>query len=326
MAITRYKGLVVGVGAIGALLESELKRPKPATHAGALKKHKQTDLVALVDTDIDILTQASKLFPKARTYTSLDEALAVEKPDIVCIATPAKTHIEILQKAIISGVKMIVCEKPIASSHGEAQAVAELLSRSSVTFVLNYQRRYFSLFKEAREAIVQGKLGAIQHVTSYYSNGLYNNGGHALDVIDFLLQDTIVSSQGFVGRGVHPSGDVQVHAHLVTKKGTTIQLIALDQEAYGIHDIQLFGTNGAYFFSDYGYTRTFVPAGPSLFSRVHQLLAKLAKRKEKKESMVQGALADAIQAYEKGIEPVSGIANGVSCMKALDDITDSVQM
>lgn len=317
--------MVVGVGAIGALLEAEPKRPKPATHAGALLKNKKTDLIAIVDTDSEMLSKASKFFPKAHTYTSLETALSIERPDILCIATPPASHQEIVKQAVAHGVKMIVCEKPIAVSTAQAHELAHILDAHPVTFVLNYQRRYFDLFADARQSLAKGDLGSIQTVTCYYSNGLYNNGGHAIDALAYLLNDEVTSVRGWDGAGVHPVGDIQANVFVTYRKGTVAHLIPLNQEHYGVHDIQIFGTRGAYYFSDYGYTRTFIPVRPSVFAQVAQLVSKRAKKKEKKESMVAGALADVIDAYEQKRVPVSGILNGLQSMKTLDTIRESVE-
>ena len=267
MAVKKYKGIVIGAGAIGALLEAEPNRPKPATHAGALSTSLRSELVAIVDTNKDALKKAAKLFPKARTYTSLQNALTEIKPDIACIATGASTHLALIKTLGEAGVPMIVCEKPLAVSVQEAKAIEKIVRKHKTTFVLNYQRRFFNTFNEAQKGIRKGTIGKVQAVTCYYSNGLYSNGGHTVDALQYLLSDSIKSARGHSGQGVHPKGDLQALAHLTFTKGTKATLVPLDQSFYGIHDFHIYGTKGAYHLTDYGYTLTQVPAGPSLFTR-----------------------------------------------------------
>ena len=190
----KYRGLVIGAGAIGALLEAEPDRPKPATHAGALAEGLNTELVGIVDSDVEVLASAQKLFPQVPQYSNAEEALTIVKPDLVAIATPAGSHVALIRSCIAHGVKMIVCEKPIAPSLADAKEIESLLSGTDVVFVLNYQRRFFRFFGEVRTRIQSGELGAVQHVTCYYSNGLYNNGGHTADALEFLLSEPIVTA------------------------------------------------------------------------------------------------------------------------------------
>lgn len=319
-----YRGVVIGAGAIGALLEAERERPKPATHAGALVANEKTELVGLVDTDQAVLAQASALFPGIPTFTDVDEAFTTLRPDIVVIASPAASHLSLVKQSIDAGVSMIICEKPIATSLAEAREIHTLITERNSTFVLNYQRRFFSLFASVRERIQAGEFGRIQHVTCYYSNGLYNNGGHALDAIAFLLADHFAIVQtSSIAAGVCPAYDINVQAQLRTTRGVTVTLIPLDQAAYGIHELHIFGEHGKTMLTEYGYTLTTIPVGPSVFAGVSQLDYVRMSQTIQRESMVAGALAEAIAAHEAGREPVSGLTNGLQVMATLDTITES---
>lgn len=321
-----YRGIVIGAGAIGALLEAEQERPKPATHAGALVANEKTELVGLVDADPAILEQASTLFPQIPTFIDVDEALATLRPTIVAIASPAASHLSLVTQSIDVGASMIICEKPIATSLAEAKEIGTLITRSKSTFVLNYQRRFFPLFASVRERIQAGEFGRIQHVTCYYSNGLYNNGGHALDAIAFLLADHFAIVQtSSIAAGVCPAYDINVQAQLRTTRGVTVTLIPLDQTAYGIHELHIFGERGKIMLTEYGYTLTTVPVGPSVFAGVNQLDYVRMSQTIQRESMVAGALVEAIAAHEAGREPVSGLTNGLQVMAALDAIAESAR-
>lgn len=322
----KYRGLVIGCGAIGALLEADTKRPKPATHAGALMRNRRTELVGLVDTDPEVLRKAGKLFPSARTYRNASEALAQETPDIVCIATPASTHESLVRACVEARVKMIVCEKPVAPSEEEARRIETMLSGTGIRFVLNYQRRFFGLFARVEARIRGGTLGRVQSVTCYYSNGLYNNGGHAIDALHFLLNESFDQAIAVLVSGLpNPAGDLNVHAMLRTVSGTTVTLVPLDQGAYGIHDIEIFMEEGALKLTEYGYRLSESTAGPSVFAGVRQLAYARAKVTEKRESMVAGALAEALASLEEEREPVSGIGTGREVLAVLDAIAESAR-
>lgn len=322
-----YRVVVVGCGNIGALFEAEPRREKPASHAGAVRANPRTELAALVDTNAKNLVAARKLFPGAKGYGSLVECLKIERPDIVIIATPPATHLAPLQACVRSRVSMVVCEKPLATSVKEAKQMEALVAKSGMTFVLNYQRRFSPLFARARTDIKKGKIGRIQQVTCYYSNGLYSNGGHIIDALSYLIGDEIVSVVGLKNDGNEtcPAGDLNADAFLTTKKGTKIVLQSFDQHEYGIHDIRIYGTKWSIVLTDYGMTRVETLARPSRFVGVKQLDTSNARVVQVPLSATKDVLAYAIECYEKHRDPSSSAENGLSTLRVLDAIAKSAR-
>lgn len=312
-----YRVAVVGCGKVGALYEGEPRRPKPASHAGAVIANPHTELVALADTSPTALKKAGKLFPKAKRYASASTCLKKERPDIVIIATPPSARLALMRLCIQHGVKAIICEKPLASSTAQALAIAQVVKKSGVVFVLNYPRRFAPLFARVRRDIISGTLGKIQQVTCYYSNGLYNNGGHIIDALAYLLgNDMTVRWAGVNKSAAHPSGDPCVDAVLETKKGTRVILQSVDQEAYGIFDIRLLGTRGERAFTDYSSTLTETSARSSPFKEVFQLDRSRARVLRGREG---SALAEALQALA-GKREAKGAEQGLMIMRILDSI------
>lgn len=320
-----YRAAVVGCGQIGALFEAEPKREKPASHAGAVLANDRTELVALVDTNAKNLAAARKLFPRASAYASLSACLKQERPNIVVIATPPQARLSVLKECVRAGVRIVVCEKPLAANAKEAKQMAALVAKSGITFVLNYQRRFSPLFAQVRADLQKGKIGTLQQATCYYSNGLYSNGGHIIDALSYLLNDTIVSVIGIehTENKTHSAGDVNVDALLTTRKGTKIVLQSFDQKKYGIHDIRLYGTKGSIVLTEYGTERIDTPARPSRFVGVLQLDASQSRATRAATSATKDALAHAIERYEKHRAPESSAASGRATLQVLDAIAKS---
>lgn len=317
-----YRVVIIGCGKVGVLYEGEVRRPKPASHAGYVVANSQTKLVALVDTSLVALKKASKLFPHVNTYTSVRECLEKEHPDIVVIATPPDSRLALIQQCIQQGVQAIICEKPFASTTTEARAIATMVKKSNIVFVLNYPRRFAPLFTRVRSEIASGKLGAIQQVTCYYSNGLYNNGGHLIDTLSYLLGETmkVVWAQRNT-RAAYPVGDPCVDAVLETKKGTRITLQSLDQDAYGIFDIRVLGTRGERVFTDYGATLTESAVHTSNFKEVHQLDRTHAHTHHGGEGRVLDETLRILAKKEKSC----GAAQGLAVMQLLDSINHATK-
>ena len=323
----KYRVAIVGCGKIGALFEAEPKREKPASHAGAALANGRTELVAFVDTNKKNIATARELFPSATGYTSLAGCLKAEQPDIVIIATPPTARLALIKECARARVPMVVCEKPLAKDVREAGQIEALVARSGMTFVLNYQRRFSPLFARVHADIKKGKLGRIQQVTGYYSNGLYNNGGHLVDALTYVLGDEMVSAIGAKNDSntTHPAGDENVDALLMTKKGAVITLQSFDQEGYGIHDVRIYGTKGSFVVTDYGMTLTEMPARPSRFTGIKQLDASRQRSVRVPLSATRDALAHVIECHEKRRAPVSSAANGVSALRILNAIMRSAK-
>lgn len=315
--MTIYRVAVIGCGRVGALYEGESRRPKPASHAGCIVANPHTRLVALADTSPVALKKAGRLFPQAKTYSSARECLELERPDIVVIATPSSARLALVRLCLRHGTKAIICEKPLATSVTEARAITRAVAGSGVAFVLNYPRRFAPLFARARRDIVSGKLGAIQQVTCYYSNGLYNNGGHAIDTLSYLLGETLsVIWARRNPHAAHPKGDPCVDVVFETKSGTRVHLQSLDQDAYGIFDIRILGTRGERVFTNYSSTLIETSARTSNFKEAHQL-------DRARELVLQGregsALAETLRILAKK-EKSSGAEQGLATIQALDSI------
>lgn len=314
---SKYTVAIIGCGKVGVLYESEAHRPKPASHAGYVVTNPRTSLVAFVDTSLPALKKASKLFPKVSTYIAVRDCLKIEHPDIVIIATPPSARLALVRECIRYGVKAIICEKPMASSTVEATAIARAVKKSGIIFVLNYPRRFAPLFLRVRRAIKSGTLGRVQQVTCYYSNGLYNNGGHLIDALMFLFGETLsVVWARRVTRGAHPTGDPCVDAILETAQGVQIHLQSVDQNAYGIFDIRVLGTRGERVLTDYSSTLIEISAKASSFKEVRQLDRAGARIVQGREG---SALSEALVALGRR-RSSDGAEQGLIVMRILDAI------
>lgn len=323
----RYTAVVVGCGQIGALFEAQVLRVKPASHASAIARSSRTMLAALVDTNKKQLAAAHKLFPRAHTYTATAECLRLERPDIVVIATPSRVRLPLIRQCAKAGVSMIVCEKPLAASMEDAREIERIVNKHRIAFVLNYQRRFSPLFARARALVAQGKLGSIQQITAYYSNGLYNNAGHTIDALRYLLGEEIrsVSASLNTKNKMHPKGDLNSDALLTTKSGTVITLQSFNQAAYGIHDISIFGTKGSLLLTDYGATLVETPARPSSFAGVRQLDHSKSRVRRADLSPTADALARVIECRERRASSLCGPGEGVAVLRVLDAIRKSAE-
>jgi predicted dehydrogenase len=114
---------IIGAGRIGMLLEKDLKRVKPATHFGMWLNNNRTNLVAICDIDKKKLKFARKRKKNIKFFENPKEMILKTKPKIVSISTWKDTHYKICKLCISMGLKVIILEKPLTNSIGQAKKI-----------------------------------------------------------------------------------------------------------------------------------------------------------------------------------------------------------
>jgi predicted dehydrogenase len=106
------------------------------------------------------------------TSTETDWHRLVERPDVdlVDICTPGDTHAEIAVAALDAG-KHVLCEKPLANTVAEAEAMAAAAARAAargVRSMVGFTYRRVPAIGLARRLVAEGMLGEIRHVRAQY--------------------------------------------------------------------------------------------------------------------------------------------------------------
>jgi len=152
-------------------------------------------VVAVLDQLQERLQEAVGRFG-CKAYTDFDSFVADDEVELAVIATPSYLHASHTINALKSG-RNVVCEKPMATSLAEADAMIETAKRTGKLLTIFQNRRYSPDFLKVKEVIQSGKLGRTVLVRmSMHSFGrrwdwqtlselgggeLRNNGSHAID-------------------------------------------------------------------------------------------------------------------------------------------------
>lgn len=97
-------------------------------------------------------------YPGARTWPSIEEAIADAAVQAVYIALPVAMHADVAIKALRAG-KHILCEKPMAMNSAQAtEMVAEANTTGRLLGVSYYRRLYPKLIR-AKQLIAEGAIG-----------------------------------------------------------------------------------------------------------------------------------------------------------------------
>lgn len=159
----------------------------PCSHAAAYAACSKTQVVAIANPGLDALAAYQDRFGAVRVYTDAREMLQEEKLDIVSIATHAHLHAELTILAAQSGIKGVLCEKAMATSLAECDAMTSACAQSNTKLLINHPRRFHPVFEMAKQLIQDGAIGRVAMAECYGYGKLMHNGSHAFDVLtDFF--------------------------------------------------------------------------------------------------------------------------------------------
>ena len=143
----RLKIGVVGLGRMGHLYARTLVTGVPGVQ-----------LYAVADSNEHLRTTAISEFDMPYAFAGAHELIALAELDAVVIATPTNTHPELVSAAARAG-KAIFCEKPLALTLQETEAVLEVVVRSGVPLQIGFMRRFDAAYQKARRLIAEGGIG-----------------------------------------------------------------------------------------------------------------------------------------------------------------------
>lgn len=135
-------------------------------------------------------------------YEDFKVMLDKEKLDVVCILTPPRTHQEITEKAAEYGVH-VLCEKPIAITFDEAQAMIAKCKKEGVKLCYGSSYRFLSACRKAKEMIDEGLLGNITLLMEFYVGGRGPQNWHDLGPNHYPSGSPGGGSMGLVDHGIH---------------------------------------------------------------------------------------------------------------------------
>jgi len=128
------------------------------------------ELAVLVGRTPDRVAEAAQRLGWAQTETDWHRLLERDDVDLVDVCTPGDTHAEIAIAALEAG-KHVLCEKPLANTVAQAEAMAEAATRAAangVRSMVGFTYRRVPAIGLARRLVAEGRLGEIRHVRAQY--------------------------------------------------------------------------------------------------------------------------------------------------------------
>ena len=227
--------------------------------APALVASSNGDLLSLLDPDPEALRMFRTVTPDAEPFTDAG-AFFGSGIDAVYVATPNHLHRPLVEAAAAAGMH-VLCEKPMALSVEDAEAMVEACGEAGVVYATAFDQRFHARHRKLRELIEDGALGTVCSARIQYacwlppdwspegyprehdnwrvdplragSGALFDLAPHGLDLLQYLLGEEISEVRALGQRRVFDYAVEDGAAMLVRFTGGTL---AVHQVAYNMPD------------------------------------------------------------------------------------------
>jgi predicted dehydrogenase len=252
----RVQTALVGCGKVGRI------------HAQALASLAESEFVAVCDVELERASALATQYDIA-AFDDVGLMLALSNVQALCIATPHPLHAGPALLAAEAGAHVLV-EKPLAASLPDCDAMLEAARQHRIKLGVISQRRWYEPVRRMKAAIDAGKigrpvLGAFTMYSwrepSYYQSDpwrgrwdtegggvLVNQSPHMLDLLEWLMDDTVAEVSGYWANLNHPSVEVEDSAVAILRfgNGGLGSIVSSLAQKPGIYTkVHIHGSNGA---------------------------------------------------------------------------------
>ena len=225
-------------------------------------EHPKTDLLCVADVNPADARSAAEEFA-CPAYSRYQDLLQHDHVDIVIVSVPNKWHQETVVAAL-EAKKHVFCEKPLAKTPDEAQAMVDAARRNGVTLKTGSNLRFFPNVLKARELLDANTIGDLLFIRTWIGHDGWNlrdnwyanpeiagggtfldNGCHVLDLCRWFLGE-VTSAFGVVSTKLWPVQPLEDNGFGIfeTADGKTAFVHASWTEWAGYMYMEIYGTAG----------------------------------------------------------------------------------
>jgi predicted dehydrogenase len=147
----KIRTAVVGAGKMGTI------------HAKVYQQMSQTQLVAVVDTD---LNKARKLAKKYKAQAFEDYSQLLGKVDAVTIASPTTSHLELASAFIKQNIPVLI-EKPLATNVDECKKIVDLAQQYNTIVAVGHSERCNPVVQAMKRLNIEPKFIEAHRISPY---------------------------------------------------------------------------------------------------------------------------------------------------------------
>ena len=230
-----YQVVIIGAGNIAARFDYPQSQDI-LTHAHVFSSYPGFLLRGFYDKDLEKSKEAARIWG-GQAYESIEQAM--KNTDIMICCVPDLYHGQVLREAVSYHPRLVVVEKPVASSLNEAEYIQNLY-KDKIPVAVNYSRRYIKEMQELKNDIKQ--YGRFLKGIGYYGKGLKHNGSHMLDLLNYFfgnIQDVQV-----ILDSINDYEETDLSKDAVLKiQDSPFHMVAIDSKLVTIFEMELFFQN-----------------------------------------------------------------------------------
>ncbi len=188
--ITPIRTALVGYGSVAEKM-----------HAPLISVCPDLDFVAVVERNGK---RCEEKFPNVRTFESLEDLLASDAADLICITTPNEFHFPMAKQCLLAG-KHVVVDKPVTIFSHQAEELEKIATEKNLICSVFHNRRYDGDYRTLRKLVAYQTLGDLVYLESHFDrfrpevsenwrekevpgNGItYDLGSHLIDQVVLLF-------------------------------------------------------------------------------------------------------------------------------------------
>ena len=124
-------------------------------------------VAALYDPDPESLQRAATLFG-AQPHAGLEAFLATPGLGAVYVAAPNHAHRPLVEAAARAGLP-VLCEKPMATTQADAQAMVDACAAAGVLYATAFDQRFHAAHRLLAGMVAEGRLGTVTAIRIVYA-------------------------------------------------------------------------------------------------------------------------------------------------------------
>lgn len=210
------------------------------------------DMAAVAGRDAAAVSAAAAKLGWSSTETDWKALVSRDDIDLVDICTPGDTHAEIAIAALEAG-KHVLCEKPLANSVEEAEAMVRAAERAPGLAMVGFTYRRVPAIQLARTLVADGRIGTVRHVRAQYlqdwiadpqaplswrldkqkagSGALGDIGAHIVDLAQFVTGESVTGVSAVLETFVKERPVASAHSGLHGTAGSETGPVTVDDAA-----------------------------------------------------------------------------------------------
>lgn len=184
-------------------------------HIRNFQANKRSRVIGFAEPNTETREKTAEQFPELEPFADLDQMLA--HPDIkaAVVATPTRTHYEIVKKCLQHG-KDVLCEKPLTYTAAEARDLVNLAAANRCILMVGHTFLYNNGIQALKRYIDDGEIGTPLYIHLRRTNlgpirqdvnVVYDLASHDVYIANYLLGDS--PEQVYASGGIYLQDDLE---------------------------------------------------------------------------------------------------------------------